>query len=309
MLAYFNRFFRRHAQAIQQSLISCQRSPWATAGTVGMIGAILILPLLFGFLVQQLKPLTNEWRYANGISLYLDNTFQTRDVAAIVARISAVNGVAQVEFISADDNLAALEKQDGMEDLRKYLPENPLPSMIEVTPSHVVDTPEKMENLCQTLSHIPQVEQVKMNHDLVSRMYALLNFLTQAARVFGLLFCCMVVFTIRNLLRLSAQAHQNEIQVLKLVGATDSFIIRPFLYRGALLGGGGAAVAFCVVHCLLMSLRHTLQALFAPGFGMSFSAGLSIKDAGAGILLGLGLGWLGAYLSLKRQLVSIEPYA
>jgi cell division transport system permease protein len=114
-----------------------------------------------------------------------------------------------------------------------------------------------------------------------------------------------VVFIIRNLLRLAAQEHHEEIQVLKLIGATDAFILRPFLYTGACLGVLGALFALLGSRFLLWGFDTVLRTL--PGFSSGISAGLSVRDALSVLLFGLLLGWIGAYLPLKRQLVHIEP--
>ena len=298
---------RRHIQAVKHSLNAFKRAPWTTVVTVLVIAVTLILPLLFWLLMGQLKPLANDWRQGKEISLYLDTSLTSADETDLMGRIQATKGVETAVFISAEMSLAELEKQEGMEDVRRYLPENPLPSTVDVMPGRTVNTPEKVEALFQVLKKYPHVEQAKLNRDWVGRLYAMLGFLTHLTWLLGVLFSLMVVFIIRNLLRLSAVEHHDEIQVLKLIGATEAFILRPFLYTGACLGALGAVSAFLGVHVILFGLGRALQAMVAPGFGVPLAIGFSIHDLGWCVLLGLGLGWLGAYLPLKRQLAHIEP--
>ncbi|MDF1646548.1 MAG: permease-like cell division protein FtsX [Legionellaceae bacterium] len=307
MLKRIYRLTRRHAQAIKQSLQTFKRAPWTTGVTVVVIAVTLILPILFVLLMGQLKPVMNEWQQGKEISLYLDNAFKAADEEDVMGRIIATKGVEKAVFVSADTSLAELEKQEGMEDVRRYLPENPLPAMIEVMPERSIDTPEKVDQLFQVLKQYPHVEQAKINRDWVSRLHAVLEFTTYLTWILGGLFSLMVVFIIRNLLRLSAVEHHDEIQVLKLIGATDAFILRPFLYTGACLGGLGALSAFLGVHAILLGLSHALRTLVAPGFGVPLAIAFSIKDLVHCVLLGVGLGWFGAYLPLKHQLAHIEP--
>ncbi len=307
MLRRGHRFSRRHLQAMKHSFKAFKRAPWTTTVTVLVISVTLILPLLFWLLMAQLKPVMNDWRQGKEIALYLDSSFKPADESDLMGRIQATTGVDSATFISADASLTELEKQEGMEDVRRYLPENPLPAMIEVMPARTIDTSEKMEALFQVLKKYSHVEQAKLNRDWVGRLHAMLDFLTHLTWFLGALFSLMVVFIIRNLLRLAAVEHHDEIQVLKLIGATDSFILRPFLYTGACLGASGALGAFLGVHLILFSLGHALREMVAPGFGVPLAIGVSVHDLSWCVLFGLVLGWLGAYLSLKHQLAHIEP--
>jgi cell division transport system permease protein len=298
---------QRHIQAIQRSFRSFKRAPWTMSITVIVIAIILILPLLFWLLTDQIKPIVNSWQQGKEISLYLDTSFMPTDETDLIERIHGTKGVEKVTFISAETSLTALEKQEGMEDIRRYLPENPLPSMIEVMPAHAVDTPEKLEQLFQVLKKYPHVEQARLNRDWVSRLHTILGFLTYLTWLLGVLFSLMVMFIIRNLLRLAAHDHHDEIQVLKLIGATDAFILRPFLYTGAALGILGVLGAFLGVYIIGFGLAHALGPIVAPGVGFSLTLGLSMHALLQCVLLGLGLGWIGAYLPLKHQLAHIEP--
>ena len=167
MLKRGQQLTQRHIQAIQRSFMSFKRAPWTMSITVLVIAIILILPLLFWLLTDQLQPIVDGWQQGKEISLYLDTSFMPTDEAELIERIQGTKGVENVTFISAETSLAALEKQEGMEDIRRYLPENPLPSMIEVMPTHAVDTPEKLEQLFQVLKQsvngLLYLESIKYN--------------------------------------------------------------------------------------------------------------------------------------------------
>ena len=307
MLMRGHRFLSRHTQAIKDSEKALRATPWTTLVTVIVLAVTLILPVLFWLLMGHLKPLTHEWREGNEIALYLDSPLSATDETALLARVRATDGVSNVMFMSAETSLKELEQQEGMQDIRRYLPENPLPSVINVMPASTLDTPEKLEQLFQILKNYPHVEQAKLNRDWSNRLYAVLGFMTHLTWLLCVLFGLMVVFIIRNLLRLAAQEHHEEIQVLKLIGATDGFIIRPFLYTGMCLGAVGALLAFLGVHAVLFALSHALHALISAGFGVPLVVKFSLLDALRFVGFGMLLGWLGAYLPLKRQLVCIEP--
>ena len=302
------RLMSRHIQAMNASIQALRAAPWTTGITVIVLAVTLSLPVLFWLLMEHLKPITHEWREGNEIALYLESPLSSADETALLARVRATAGVSQVTFMSAEASLKELEQQEGMEDIRRYLPENPLPSVMNVMPASELNTPEKLEQLFLTLEAYPHVEQAKLNRDWSNRLYALLGFMGHLTWLLGGLFGLMVVFVIRNLLQLAAQEHQEEIQVLKLIGATDAFIIRPFLYTGIGFGAIGALFAFLGVHAVLSMLSHALQALVATGFGAPIAIKMSCVDAVKWVGFGMLLGWFGAYLPLKRQLAHIEPY-
>lgn len=302
-----HQWVKRHIQAIRNSARTLRAAPWATAVTVMVLAVTLILPVLFWLLMGHLKPLTNEWREGNEIALYLDSPLSSVDETALLVRVRGTEGVGHATFVSAEESLKELEQQEGMQDIRRYLPNNPLPSVINVMPASALDTPEKLEHLFHKLKHYPHVEQAKLNRDWSTRLYALLEFMSYLTWILGGLFGLMVVFIIRNLLRLAAQEHHEEIEVLKLIGATDGFIIRPFLYTGMCLGALGALLAFLGVHAVLFGLSYALHGLISAGFGVPLAVQLSFIDAIKFVGFGLILGWLGAYLPLKRQLACIEP--
>ena len=308
MLRKSQRLGQRHLAALKQSMDAFKRAPWTMSTTVSVIAVTFMLPLLFWLLMGQLKPIADVWQTGKEMSLYLKLSFKATDEADLVGRIEATPGVEKAVFISAETSLIALEKQEGMTDVRRYLSDNPLPSMIEVTPTAAIDTPEKLEQLFQILKKHPEVELATLNRDWVSRLHAMLYLLTCLTWFLGGLFSLMVVFIIRNLLRLAAHEHHDEIQVMKLIGATDGFIIRPFLYTGAGLGALGAILAFFGAHMILLGLARALHILLQSG---AASGATVINFSGHAllgtVLFGLGLGWLGAYLPLKHQLAHIEP--
>lgn len=307
MLTKSQKRLRCHVHAVKQGLNRLWRTPWTTGVTVLVIAVTLILPLLFWFLMGQVKPLTRGWQQGKEIALYLDMSTSAQDAADVLQRVRLTPGVKSAELISAETSLHELEQQEGMQDVRRYLPENPLPAMIEAMPTEALDTPERVEQLFQTLKAYPEVEQARLNREWVMNLHAMFGFLRHLSWFLGGLFGLMVVFIIRNLLRLSAQEHHEEIQVLKLIGATDAFILRPFLYTGVCLGGLGAVVAFLGMHTLVFSLSRALHALISPVFNLALPTHFSVLDGCWFMLLGMGLGWLGAYVPLKHQLGHIEP--
>lgn len=301
------KFIHRHGRALMHSLSALKQTPWMTSMTGIAIGLLLLLPLLFGFLLHAFKPLMDDLLESKEISLYLVSSFNPKQAPKLVKQIEAMPQVAKAYFVSADDSLKALEKEEGMEDIGSYLPENPLPSMIEVMPAEDMDSAVKLEVMSQSLKDLPEVDEARMNREWVGKIYGLLTFLSDLTWLFAVLFGFMVIFIIRNLLSLLAQMHYEEIQVLKLVGATDAYILRPFLYTGVILGFLGALGAFVGGAMIVSRLGGALESLGVPGLSFDVSDLFSMQHLGFSLCFGALLGWLGAFFSLKYQLAHIEP--
>ena len=308
MLGAVGVFLACHRQAFISSAKTLCRTPLATVMTLIVIAIALTLPALFWVLTSNVKHLTSSWQQGGHISLYLHVPLAEPEEQALLARVRRTNGVAVASFKSAADGLAELQQQEGMEDLMQYLPENPLPAVIDVTPTEKMNSPEKMAQLFGQLKAYAHVEQAKLDMQWIARLHIILRFVTLLMQALMLLLGFAVVMIIGNTLRLAVHKRHEEVQVLKLIGATDAFIVRPFLYSGLWYGLGGALGACLLIQLFLWSLTPVLQQLLMlyqvsyPALGLSFLQALVLMG------VAMGLGWLGARLSVKRQLALIEPY-
>jgi cell division transport system permease protein len=195
-----------------------------------------------------------------------------------------------------------------MHDMMRYLPENPLPAVIEVVHALTVDSQAKLDLLAGQLGTLAFVEQVKLDMDWMKRLQILLGFANQLTKALMLLLALAVVLIIGNTLRLSLHHRHEEIQILKLIGATESFILRPFLYSGIWYGLAGAVIAVFLVNIFIISLAKAVNQLIVA-YQMHYSLiGLSVSQILLLLMFAVILGWLGARLSVKQQLASIEPY-
>ncbi len=296
-----------HLQAALTSLNSLCRMPLATMMTVLVIAITLALPALFWVMTDNMKQLTMNWQRGGHISLYLKSSLSSEDGVAFLLRVRGAVGVGHATLKSAAEGLAELQQQEGMQDIMRYLPENPLPAVIEVVPALDVNTPEKLKQLYLQLKAYPQVEQAKLDMLWVNRLRAILGFTAKLADGLMILLALAVVLIIGNTLRLAIHNRYEEIQVLKLIGAKNSFIVRPFLYSGIWYGLAGAIFAVLLVNIFMLSLTVVANQLAAV-YQMHYSlVGLSTRQISLLVLSAIILGWLGAYVSVKRQLAAIEP--
>ena len=307
MLNKIRALLGHHLQAALASLRTLYSKPLASLMTILVIAVTLVLPALFWVLSDNMHELTIKWKHGAHISLYLKSPLSAAEQAALLLRVQKTAGVGHANLKSPAEGLAELQQQEGMQDVMRYLPENPLPAVVEVLPTLDVNTPMELEHLYAQLKAYPNVEQAKLDIQWINRLQAILGFVDSLARGLMILLAIAVILIIGNTLRLAIHSRHEEIQVLKLVGAKDAFIIRPFLYSGIWYGLAGAIFAVLLVNIFMLSLTLVVNQL-AAAYEMHYSLiGLSVRQISLLVLSATILGWLGACLSVKKQLANIEP--
>lgn len=307
MLKKMQSILSYHAQAALSSLNLLCRKPFATLMTAIVIAIALALPALFWVFTDNMSQLTSSWKRSGHISLYLKPSLHEPETNKAVQDVRAVPGVQQAMLKSSQDGLDELIAQEGMQDIMHYLPENPLPAVIEITPTTEIDSPIKLDFLARELKGIAHIDEVKIDMEWIGRLHTLLGFAAKLSNALLVLLALAVVLIISNTLRLAIQNSYEEIQILKLIGATDPFILRPFLYSGVWYGLAGALIAIFLVNIFILSLGMVLNQI-TVAYQMHYPlTGLSIRQILLLIAFAIILGWIGACLSVKRQLASIEP--
>ncbi|HET7395047.1 MAG TPA: permease-like cell division protein FtsX [Gammaproteobacteria bacterium] len=296
-----------HRQMLVSGFTRLYRKPVATGMTVAVIGISLALPASLLVLVQNVKQVSGSWQGAARISLFLKQGLSDRVVQQAAAATRSTEGVTGLQIISADQALAEFKNRSGFGDALTLLGDNPLPAVLVVQPDAAHSTPETANQLGKTLAKLPQVDRVRLDVQWLRRLQAILDILGRAVLVIGCLLGLAVILIVGNTIRLDIEGRRTEIEVSKLIGATDRFIRRPFLYYGAGYGFTGGVLAWVLVTVSLALLGGPVSRL-AGLYGSDFSltgAGFS----GALMLLAGGavLGWLGAWLAVARHLRDIEP--
>jgi len=189
------------------------------------------------------------------------------------------------------------------------LKENPLPHVLHVRPQALDSSPGALEDLRRYFSAWPEVDLVQVDSEWVMRFNAILEVLRRLLLIAAVLLGVGVLAVVGNTIRLEIQARRGEIEVTKLVGGSNAYVRRPFLYTGVLYGLGGALIAWGIIAAAVVVLGDpvaTLARLYGSRYLLQGPSGEDV-----GILLGVGavLGWLGAWISAARHLRSIEPRA
>ncbi len=307
MLKDFSSYWMAHVLSLKRSWSVLRAKPFATLLTTFVIAMVLTLPTLFWIASHNLQQLAQTWQSTGHITLYLKTSLSAVASEDALLRVRSSNGVAEAIFKSPAEGLAELQQQEGMQDIMQYLPDNPLPAVIDVVPTLTINSPEKLAELFQQLKAYPFIEQAQLDMQWVNRLYTIVDVITTLTDGLMLLLALTVAFIIGNTLRMSIHAHQEEIQVLKLIGATDAFIIRPFLYTGVWYALSGALTALLVVNLFVVYLDNAINHLASVYQMAKPLLGLSFEQSLLFLLFAVFLGWFGTIFSIKRHLASIEP--
>jgi cell division transport system permease protein len=299
----------RHVQALLGSLGRLVRNPIATVMTVFVIGLALALPLGLKLFVTNARAATGDFADAVDLSVYFKPDVALAKAQQLAASAQARAGVAAVTLIPADKALEEFRKYSGFGAALEALQSNPLPHVLNVRPSPQASGPADLENLRRYFSAWPEVDLVQVDSEWVLRFSTILDVLRRVLVLTALVLGAGVLAIIGNTIRLEILNRRAEIEVTKLVGGSNAFVRRPFLYTGMLYGLAGALLAWGIIAIAVEVLAPpvaNLATLYGSRFVLS---GLTRDDIGALALAGIVLGWLGAWVAAARHLSAIEPRA
>jgi cell division transport system permease protein len=299
----------RHLQSSLFAAGRLARAPVSTAFTVLVIAVALTLPMALGLAIVSVREATGDFANAVDVTVYFKQEVSLEKAQQLAASVRERSGVASVKLISADDALKSFREQSGFGGALDVLEGNPLPHALDIRPATDATSPERMESLRKYLAAWPEVELVQVDSEWVQRLNAILDLLRGVVTGAAVLIGVGVLAIVGNTVRLEIYNRRAEIEVTKLVGGSNAFVRRPFLYTGLYYGVLGAILAALLVLLGLHLLNGPVTRL-AGSYGSDFRL-LTPGFAEAGILLGSGgfLGLLGAWLVAARHLSRIEPRA
>jgi cell division transport system permease protein len=300
-------WFARHAQTLVGSLGRIVQQPIATGMTMAVVALALALPLFLSVLLQNTRSATAHWNQAFDLSVYLDAKAGIERAKALAKQLRARADVADVRVITAEQALADFRTVSGFGKALDALTENPLPNTLMVTPTPAASTPAGTAALRARIAALADVEAVQLDTEWVERLNAMLEVLRRFVWLTGGLLGLGVIVIVGNTIRLDILNRRAEIEVMKLVGATDRFARRPFLYSGVWYGLGGGLGSLAVVGIAFAVIAKPIEQL-AGLYGSDFRPrGLSFGPALGSLALAVSLSWVGSWLAATRHIRAVEP--
>ncbi len=300
-------YLQRHAQVALDSLGRLYRNPLPTIMTAAVIGIALALPSGLYLLLDNLHRLSGSWDGQASISVFLKTGVPAQQAEGLATRIRQWPEIESLRLITPEQALEEFTTRSGFADALETLDENPLPAVLIVAPRSEHTAPEPAARLQQKLLDLPEVDLAQLDLEWVQRLAAMIDIARRGILVISTLLALAVLLVIGNTIRLEIQNRRAEIVVTKLIGATNAFVRRPFLYSGLWYGLLGALLAWLLItggFRLLADPVTRLAGLYQSDFTLET---LPLRSLGLLLACGTLLGLLGSWLAVGRHLNAIEP--
>ena len=300
-------YFAHHLRVSLASLGRLYAEPLSTFMTSAVIAIALALPVGLYIALGNVGQLSDGWDNSTKISLFLHTNVTDKDARKLMERLNKHKDIDKIEYIGKDKGLEQFKEISGFGDALKYLDENPLPTVLVIQPNIRASQPGKTTRLVKELGKNKLVELAQLDVQWVKRLYTFLEIANRGIWVISSMLAFAVLLIIGNTIRLDIQNRRAEIEVSKLIGASDAFIRRPFLYTGIWYGIIGSILALIITLIALFLMEtpiHKLALLYQSDFRLN---GLGAGNTLILILISSLLGLIGSWIAVSKHLKEIEP--
>jgi cell division transport system permease protein len=296
-------WLEHHIDSFKLSFTRAITSPVSFAFTVLMIAIALSIPISLYVVFSSMQQLTSQWDSDKQITLFLADNVSYAQAQQLAESIANKNEIANATAINKQVALDDFKQQMNLDSIAENLPQNPLPHLIIANPVTTLSDFESLQALENDLRNMKQVQQVQFDLLWFQRLQAMLAVINRIQWIVSIVLLLAIGLIIANVIRWEVTSRHSEIEIIKLVGASDAYVRRPFLYSGFWLGITGSVIALLIVSLCswLIQLSTTkLSALFGSGFQLtSLSIDLASLIIISASLLGVGAAWIAVTNKLK----------
>ncbi len=264
-----------------------------------VIGITVTLPGLLFVALDNLQDMSGAIKQDAQISVFFKPATPSNLIQRLINDTQGLPQVKEVRYVSKEDAIEQLSQQFSQKNLLVDLPQNPLPDAVFIT---LTDTQPATVKPVQTLLQTrPEVDEIVIDSVWIERLHSMLQLGKRIAIIFASLLGIAMITVISNTVRMQVLTHEAEIEVSRLIGATHSFIRRPFLYMGGAYGLGGGLIAVALLFAIVWNLRQPVQ-LLANNYQSHFQLAFHLVHVGGLILLcTTAIGWIAAFIALTQK--------
>jgi len=295
-----------HVQSMLFSLGKLYKSPTSTLMTIAVIAITLSLPSSFYLFLKNVKNLSGDIRSSTQITLYLQKHVNQQQALSLKKELLTFPAISSITFLSKQDALVEFKKSSGLSNSISHLKTNPLPHTLIVQPVSTADT-LSIKTLLAKLNAHKAISSAKLDTEWINRLFSILTIIERAIIIITLLFGFAVLLIVGNTIRLDIQNRAKEITVIKLVGATDAYIRRPFLYGGIWYGLLGGLLSWFIVMLSLWLLSGPVQNLSLLYQTKIEIIAFTFSEFVLLVVASTTLGLLGSWIAVAKHLNDIEP--
>lgn len=307
LLVRLRAYARDHARSLVFSLGKLYRQPFASVLTLLMIAIALALPASLFVLLNNLQGVTQKWDDAGEITIFLKSDTGLDSINKLRQRIQNYAEIASVTYVSAEAALKEFSARSEFGHLTEGLEENPLPPTLIASPKLESKNNNALQKLVSEFQTFKHVEHVQLDMLWLQRLQSIAQIVHRVIAVIGILLALSVLLVVGNSVRLDIQNRREEIEVTKLIGATNRYIRRPFLYGGLWYGLLGGILALILVFSVLLVIKSPVQnliGLYETSFRLIFP---SFEQSVALLLTSISLGLIGSWMAVGRHINKIDP--
>ncbi len=292
-------WLNQHALAIDL-VLQRLKSHWLNTVTICMvIGITVTLPGLLFVALDNLQDMSRSIKQDAQISAFLKPSVNANLIQRLINDVEALPQVKEVRYVPKEEAIKQLGAQFVQKDLLVDLPQNPLPDALFIT---LTDTqPASVKPVQDLLQKRGEVEELVIDSVWIERLHSMLVLGKRIAIIFASLLGIAMITVISNTVRMQVLTHEAEIEVSRLIGATHSFIRRPFLYMGGAYGLGGGLIAVALLFAIVWNLKQPVQ-LLANNYQSNFQLVFHLFNVGGLMLVATTtIGWIAAFIALTQK--------
>lgn len=292
-------WLNQHALAIDL-VLQRLKTHWLNTLTICMvIGITVTLPGLLFVALDNLQDMSRSIKQDAQISAFLKPAVNANIVQRLINDVEALPQVKEVRFVTKEEAIKQLGQQFLQKDLLADLPQNPLPDALFIT---LTDTqPASVKPVQELLQKRGEIDELVIDSVWIERLHSMLVLGKRIAIIFASLLGIAMITVISNTVRMQVLTHEAEIEVSRLIGATHSFIRRPFLYMGGAYGLGGGLIAVALLFLIVWNLRQPVQ-LLANNYQSNFQLVFHLFNVGGLMLVATtAIGWIAAFIALTQK--------
>ncbi len=300
-------YIARHMQVMLATLGEMVRAPMSNLMTIAVMGIALALPTGLHVMLKNVQQVTAQWDGAAQISLFLKPSVTDKQADQLANILQRRQDIKSVTRITRSQALEEFRQNSGFGEALEALEDNPFPAVIVIYPTEQSDNLLTVQTMLASFKQRPEVELAQLDMQWLKRLYAIMDFGRRGIWVLAAMLSLSVLLVVGNTIRLAIQNRRDEIEIIKLIGGTDAFIRRPFLYTGFWYGLSGGILSWLLVTLSIWLLSEPVSQL-ATLYDSNYSLS-SLDFLGSLTLLGVSilLGLTGSWIAVSRHLHAIEP--